>query len=433
MTISPLHPWINSRIGDMTLDEYRIACIKRTINHAKENSSFYREHLGCLEASDIRCMGDIVRIPTMSSSDIAQNPASLVCVSQSEISRIITLSTSGTTGSPKRLYFTADDLQHTVEFFMHGMRTLVGREDRVLILMPGDKFGSVGYVLKEALGRIGVFSEVHGVVNDIEACIEDVERLGINCLVGIPVQVLELSYEAQRRGINSIDRVLLSADYVPEALAEKVEGNLGCTVYSHYGMTEMGFGGGVECSAFEGYHLRESDLYFEVLDPDSGIPVEDGLLGEVAFTTLNRRGMPLIRYRTGDISRFIEGSCSCGSNLRRLDRVRGRVSEFTELAPGLFIGLPELDEEMFKIRGVANYKVKLYRGNMVNALKFIMKITPEFEGTDQVIKRLMENKKLRNAAFQGLLLLLPPELMDFRECSTGMVKRKIEILGEVGI
>jgi phenylacetate-coenzyme A ligase PaaK-like adenylate-forming protein len=433
MPISPLHPWIQNKIGNMTLDEYRLGCIRRTIDYAKDNSAFYREHLGGLRASDIRSIGDISRIPTLSSSDIAGNPASLVCVSQSEISRIITLNTSGTTGSPKRIYFTEEDLELTVEFFMHGMTTLVGKEDRVLILMPGEKFGSVGFVLKEALRRIGIFSEVHGVVNDIGSCIKDIERLGINCLVGIPVQVLELSYEALERRIKSIDRVLLSADYVPESLEKNIEENFGCTVFSHYGMTEMGFGGGVECSAFEGYHLRESDLYFEVLDPESGMPVEDGLLGEVAFTTLNRRGMPLIRYRTGDISRFIAGRCGCGSNLRRLDRVRGRKSEFIELAPGLFIGLPELDEEMFKIRGVANYKVKLYKGGLVNALKLIVKITPEFDRTDQIVKRLMENRKIRNAAFQGALLLLPAELTDFKECSTGMVKRKIEILGEEGI
>jgi phenylacetate-coenzyme A ligase PaaK-like adenylate-forming protein len=430
MTISPLHPWISSKIGGGTLDEYRLDCIRRTIDHAVQNSSFYRDHLGGLKSTDIRSMADIARIPTMSSDDIARNPAALVCVSQSDISRIITLNTSGTTGNPKRIYFTEDDLELTVEFFMNGMQTLVGSGDRVLILMPGEKVGSVGHVLRDALRRIGVFSEVHGVVNDIASCLEDIRRMDINCLVGIPVQVLELSYEARRQGVTGIRNVLLSADYVPDSLSKKIEENLGCAVYSHYGMTEMGFGGGVECSAFEGYHLRETDLYFEILDPETGVPLEDGLLGEVAFTTLNRRGMPLIRYRTGDISRFIAGSCGCGSSIRRLDKVRGRKSEFIELAPGLFLGLPELDEEMFGISGVANYKVKLYKGKLVSALKILVKVTPEFEGPEQVAERLMQNTKIRNAAFQGMLLILPTEQIDLTECSTGMVKRKIDILGE---
>jgi phenylacetate-CoA ligase len=430
MYISPVHQWITNKIGDMTLEEYRLDCIRRTLDHASKNSAFYRKHLAGLTSSDIKCMDDIERIPTMSSSDIAGNPGSLVCVPQSEISRIVTLDTSGTTGNPKRIYFTEDDLELTVEFFMHGMKTLVGSEDKVLILLPGEKFGSVGYVLREALSRIGVFSEVHGVINDMDRCIADIKRLGINCLVGIPVQVLGLSCVANMQGITGINSVLLSADYVPEPVAERIEENLGCTVYSHYGMTEMGFGGGVECSAFEGYHLRESDLYFEILDPDSGMTLEDGLLGEVAFTTLNRKGMPLIRYRTGDISRMIAGGCGCGSSFRRLDKIMGRMSDFIELSPGIFISLPELDEVVFKVRGVVNYKVKLYKGSFTNAIKLLIKTSPEFTGTDQVVEKLMENRKIRVAALRGQLIVMPVGFLDYVECSTGMVKRKIEILGE---
>ncbi len=433
MPISPVHQWINNKIGHMTLDEYRLDCIRRTIDYAKQNSAFYRKHLAGVTSLDIKCMDDIARIPTMSPCDIARNPAALVCVPQSEVSRIITINTSGTTGNPKRIYFTEEDLELTVEFFMNGMQTLVGREDRVLILMPGEKFGSVGYVLREALRRIGVFSEIHGVITDMDRCKADIKRLGINCLVGIPVQVLELSYEALGSGITGIDSVLLSADYVPESVSERIGENLGCKVYSHYGMTEMGFGGGVECSAFEGYHLRESDLYFEILDPDSGTPLEDGLMGEVAFTTLNRKGMPLIRYRTGDISRMIAGGCGCGSNFRRLDKIMGRKSGFIELSPGIFISLPELDEVVFKVSGIVNYKVKLYKGSHTSAIKLLIKTSPEFTGTDKVTEKLMENKKIRAAACQGQLEVMPVEFLDYVECSTGMVKRKIEILGEDGL
>lgn len=430
MSISPVHQWIQSKIGEVTLEEYRLNCIRRTIDHASKNSAFYRKHLAGLTSLDIKCMDDIERIPTMSSRDIAGNPGSLLCVPQNEISRIVTLDTSGTTGNPKRIYFTEDDLELTVEFFMHGMKTIVSSEDKVLILLPGEKIGSVGYVLREALSRIGVFSEIHGVINDMDRCIGDIRRLGINCLVGIPVQVLGLSCVLNMQGVTGIDSVLLSADYVPEPVAVRIEENLGCTVYSHYGMTEMGFGGGVECSAFEGYHLRESDLYFEILDPDSGTPLEDGLLGEVAFTTLNRRGMPLIRYRTGDISRMIAGGCGCGSGLRRLDKIMGRMSDFIELSPGMFISLPELDEVIFRVKGIVNYKVKIYKGKHTSAIKLLIKTTPEFAGTDQVIEQLMENKKIRAAALQGQLDVMPVEFLDYVECSTGMVKRKIEILLE---
>ena len=90
--------------------------------------------------------------------------------------------------------------------------------------------------------------------------------------------------------------VLLTTDYVPEAIVEFVERLWRCTVYNHYGMTEMGLGGGVECQARRGYHLREADLYFEIVNPQTEMPVVEGETGEVVFTTLTRRGMPLIRY-----------------------------------------------------------------------------------------------------------------------------------------
>ena len=99
-------------------------------------------------------------------------------------------------------------------------------------------------------------------------------------------------------------------------------------------MTEMGLGGGVQCSARQGYHLREADLYFEIVDPHSGEPLPEGELGEVVFTTLTREGMPLIRYRTGDLSRFLPGQCPCGTLLRSMESIRQRVAGNLELAGG---------------------------------------------------------------------------------------------------
>jgi phenylacetate-CoA ligase len=80
----------------------------------------------------------------------------------------------------------------------------------------------------------------------------------------------------------------------------------------------------VECAARQGYHWREADLYFEIVDPVTGQPLPDGEAGEIVFTTLTRQGMPLIRYRTGDISRFLPGPCACGAVLRRLATIQGR-------------------------------------------------------------------------------------------------------------
>jgi phenylacetate-coenzyme A ligase PaaK-like adenylate-forming protein len=118
--------------------------------------------------------------------------------------------------------------------------------------------------------------------------------------------------------------VLLTAEYVSDEALAYVKDAWQCEAFEHYGMTEMGLGGAMSCAAHIGYHPREADMIFEIIDPDSGEPLPEGEPGEVVFTTLTRTAMPLIRYRTGDISRWIPGACPCGSVLKRLDRVRDR-------------------------------------------------------------------------------------------------------------
>lgn len=430
MNITPLHSWIKEKIGDKTLDSYRLEKIKSAIEYSKEKSIFYKNHLKKFSSKDIENIEDIQKLPLTSAADIKKNPNKFVCVSQGEISRIVTIDTSGTTGKPKRIYFTEEDLEHTVDFFIHGMMTLVKRGDRVLIMLPGEKYGSVGYLLREALRRMGVFSELHGVLIDLDKCLNDIKKYNINCVVGIPVQVLELSYETRRIGINCIDKVLLSADYVPDSVVLNIENNFQCIVYSHYGMTEMGFGGGVQCDAFSGYHLREADLYVEIIDPSTGKNLPDGQYGEVVFTTLNRKAMPLIRYRTGDVSRFINEKCKCGTDLRQLDKIKGRIEDFILLSPELSLGISDLDEEIFKTLGIVNYSIKVVKENGIYNIKVLLKINDEFEGIDTVNVNLMNNSSFKNALELGLINLKSIEFIDFMECSTGMVKRKIEIYQE---
>ena len=113
--------------------------------------------------------------------------------------------------------------------------------------------------------------------------------------------------------------VLLSADDVLDAIRERISRIWGAEVYFHYGLTETGLAGGVDCCAHQGYHLRACDLYAEILDPD-----DDGF-GELAVTTFGREAMPLIRYRTGDIARISTQPCPGGGVLPRLETIRGQA------------------------------------------------------------------------------------------------------------
>lgn len=370
MQITPLELWIKTRIGldsrsplsPAALTRFQMDRFNRTLAYVRQNSPFYRRLLAGFPRESLSGPDDISTLPFTTADDLRQRHLDMLCVSQGEISRVVTLRTSGTTGSPKRLFFTDDDLELTIDFFHHGMSTLVCPGQRVIILMPGKTRGSVGDQLARGLKRMDVKSIVHGPVQDPGRVIDEILEHRIDALVAIPLQALALSRHP--RGALLKDRVknvLLSTDYVPRAIVDDLENRWGCRVYEHYGMTEMGLGGGVQCRARSGYHLREADLFFEVVDPGTGRPLPIGETGEVVFTTLTRQGMPLIRYRTGDLSRFIPEQCPCGSVLRRLDKITGRVEGTVVLNQSAQLDMPGLDEAILGLPGILNYSSEIDR------------------------------------------------------------------------
>jgi phenylacetate-coenzyme A ligase PaaK-like adenylate-forming protein len=138
----------------------------------------------------------------------------------------------------------------------------------------------------------------------------------------------------------------------------------------------MGLGGGVDCKARRGYHLREVDLYFEIIDPISGEALPDDEYGEVVFTTLTRRGMPLIRYRTGDVSRFIPEACPCGTQLKTLEKITHRLSGSISIGTR-YMTMADLDEALFAINGVLNFTATMTHENGHDCLHLAVKIAED--------------------------------------------------------
>jgi phenylacetate-coenzyme A ligase PaaK-like adenylate-forming protein len=185
-------------------------------------------------------------------------------------------------------------------------------------------------------------------------------------LIGLPVQVLALALETgdlARRVFRRLHTIVLCSDHVPRSLTDRIRRATGCEVFEHYGSTEMGLGGGIDCHAHCGYHLREGDLYFEIVSPQTGEPLADGQLGEVVFTTLGRVGMPLIRYRTGDLASILPGPCVCGSPLRRLARIENRIGGSVFLGPAGNIAISDLDEALFALPELHDFTARLVPGN----------------------------------------------------------------------
>ena len=353
--ITPLDSWTQARISGKPgrldrelLESYQLSRLNQTLAWAAANSPFYRKHLGGSSRLSLNSPADLERLPFTRPQDLSAKGLDLLCLSQSDFSRVVTLPTSGTTGRAKRLYFTEEDLKRTVDFFGRGMSTFTEPGDKVLILMPGNTPGSVGDLLEKALWGIKARPFQYGFVKDPIAALAGIKELKPEVLVGTPLDLLTLA-RLNDLPQGTVKKVLLSADRSPVSLVRTIEKSLGCEVFDHYGMTEMGLGGAVECKAKTGYHLREADFYFEVIDPKTDASLEPGETGEVVFTTLTRKGMPLIRYRTKDLAAFPPLPCPCGSRLKRLSKIKGRIGSLIPLDQGETLNPADLDEALFSL------------------------------------------------------------------------------------
>ena len=436
MKITPLHDWIGSRINHpgetfsrASLEAWQLQRLQSVLGYAREHARFYRD-LFASAPQTIHSFNDLAVFPFTTADDLRADPLRFVCLPQDEISRIVTLPTSGTSGPSKRVFFSESDQELTVDFFKVGMSTLARAGDRVLILLPGVRPGSVGDLLRIGLERLGCQPVVYGPVDEEEKVLKVILEQNCNVLVGAPVHLHRLARWDEFHHILPAGqiRALLSST---DVLADTIRGNLqtlwGCEVFDHWGMTETGLGGGVECEAHHGVHLREADLYVEIIDPISGRVLPDGEMGEVVFTTLTRTAMPLIRYRTGDLSRLIPGLCPCGSFIKRLERIRQRVNSGVPLHASL-LTLNDLDEALFQIKEILDFSA-LFRANSGKTeLTLYLRLMDgqKFSQIKKEVKRkVIEINPLEdwieNGQFNLKLLTLP----DPMQTSSGFMQKRV--------
>ena len=291
-------------------EEARLESLRRQIRLCAEAAPFYTY----LKGAEMRGFDDLARLPFVTAEDIRRSGTRMVCVPASQIRRIVSLRSSGTSDVPKRLYFTEGDLERTVEFFREGMGWMCSPGDKTAILLPCASPWGVGQLLREGLERLGAVPLCFGVPASPEA-MDGIAEARPDVLVGMPWQVRLL---ALRNPELRPKTVLLSADYVPEAAYRTLPELWGCDVLCHFGMTETGYGGAVESPEHRGMALRRDELFAEVVDPETGDRLPFGETGELVLTTLRREAMPLIRCRTGDLVRMTDDGC--------IDRVFGRIA-----------------------------------------------------------------------------------------------------------
>lgn len=306
--------------------------LKRVVERVYHNCEPYRKRMqeAGVTPDDIQSIDDIVKLPFTSKKDLRDYyPFGLLSAPMSEIVRVH--ASSGTTGKPIVVGYTRADLAMWAEA---GARCLtaygLGKNDVVQV--------SYGYGLfTGGLGAHAAVENIGGTVipmssGNTEKQIMLMKDLGAKALAATPSYALYLAEAMANSGIPRDEFQLkvgiFGAEPWTEAMRKDLEAKLGIKAYDIYGLTEIsGPGVGFECECQNGTHLNEDLFYPEIINPETGEPVEPGKEGELVFTTLTKEGMPLIRFRTRDLTKLIYEKCSCGRTLVRMGRILGRSDD----------------------------------------------------------------------------------------------------------
>jgi phenylacetate-CoA ligase len=415
-----LETWIHQIAGNalgidstsrVNLEAYRLLRLHQTIQYAYEKSSFYREMFdkAGFVPDDLRSFGDLSGIPFTEPCHLSEAPYRFLCTSQAEIARPFSFITSGTTGPQKKVFLSQGDLEKIIEFMAAGIATVANQEDVVQILLADGRPYSQADLLYRGVERMGATPVISGMNIGAEEQLRILEKSHSTILFGYTNQIFRLSTELQHKTdlIKTGVKVLfLAGEYLPEAMRQELQKIWNCRIYTHYGLTEMGLGVAVECDAHAGYHFNEAGLYLEVINPRTGEVVPPGEEGELVFTTLAREAMPLVRYRTHDISRLIPGPCPCGTaRLLRIDNVRKRLESIVTLDGGDEIYPSLFDDVLFGIRGLMDYQAILTRQEGKDLLEFRAEVfSPEPSTLPEIYRTLLSVPGIAHAIASGRMV-----------------------------
>jgi phenylacetate-CoA ligase len=314
------------------LQRHQLAGLQWTLQHAYQGSPAYRVKLDAagIDPRSIQSLDDLRRLPFTSAEDLRQGyPFPLRAVPFERIVRIH--SSSGTTGRRKNLCYTQKDIDDWMHFFARAFEMAgVTREDRMQIAV-GYGVWTAGAGFQGACERLGALAVPAGPGNVDLQCqfMVDLETTVLCCTASMGLLLAE---EIHRRGLGDrihIRKVIYGSERSSRSMRQKISELLGgAELFDITGMTELyGPGTGIECPHHDCIHYWADYYILEILDPETLAPCPPGEWGEMVVTTLAKEAVPLIRYRTRDITRIIPGPCTCGCIMPRHSRILGRSDD----------------------------------------------------------------------------------------------------------
>jgi phenylacetate-CoA ligase len=341
------------------LQKFQLEKLKETVAWAYERVPFYRRKLDELNIrpDDIQCLEDIAKLPFTVKNDLRDNyPFGLCAVPLKEVVRVH--ASSGTTGKPITGPYTADDLEQWTECMARSLWSAGLRSDDIMQNAYGHGLFTGGLGFHQGATRLGctVVPTSSGLTERQIMLMKDFGSTALACTPSYALTIAERAEELKVDVRQLPLRIgLFGAEPWTVAMREEIERRMGINAMENYGLTELcGPGVAFDCEAQDGLHINEDHFLAEIVDPGTFEPLPLGEKGELIFTSLQRRAMPMLRYRTKDITRFRRETCACGRTLLKMDKLSGRtddmliisgVNVFPSQIEALLLEIPEVEPQ----------------------------------------------------------------------------------------
>ena len=346
----------------MSADEMAVLQGQRlveTVNRVYNNVPFYNQKMKELgvEPGDIKGIEDIVKLPFTTKEDLRNNyPFGLRAVPQSEVVRV--QGTSGTTGKLTIVPYTQKDVESWSEC-MGRCLTMAGltKEDVIHVCYGYGLFtGGMGADFGgQRIGAMCVPMSAGNTQRQI-MCMEDFQATALACTPSYALNLAEAIQAAGKVDAMKLKVGIHGAEPWTEEMRNRIEEILGIECFDIYGLCEMtGPGVAMECHEHSGLHINHDYFYPEILDPITNQPVGEGEVGELVFTTLMKEGMPLLRYRTKDLTSIDHSTCECGRTMPRISKFKGRTDDM-KVIRGINVFPTQVETVLLSIGGdVSNH------------------------------------------------------------------------------
>jgi phenylacetate-CoA ligase len=339
--------------------------LQRLVARLWEKVPLYRRKLEQAKVTPdlVRDLSDVRRLPFTTGADLRDAyPAAMLAVPIDEPLRLHT--SSGTTGKPKAIFFSRKDVDNGAELCARSfVATGMGKQDVFQNMMSYGLFTGA-LVTHYGAEKIGCLVIPAGPGNT-DRQVMLMQDFGTTAVHITPSFALYLADYLEKRGIDprrelSLRRAFVGAEPYTEETRQKIEAGLGARVFNSYGLSEMnGPGVAFECQTQQGMHLWEDHFLMEIIDPETGEPLPVGARGELVLTTLVREAMPILRYRTRDITSISDEPCPCGRTHRRIQRITGRADDML-IVRGVNIYPQQIERILMGVPGVGrNYLIVL--------------------------------------------------------------------------